>query len=806
MSYASSANGGATWTYGGLATAPDGQRLWGDPMVVVDGSGVFYMASLSGPAGVGNGIGGVAVYPSTGNSPSVTFGTPVLVNGISGTSAGGQDKEWLAVDTTGGAFNGRVYLAWTDFVTLSTGQIEFVRSTSTSPLTLTAPVAIGPADKLNHGANLAVGPAGELYLAWGGYDWSGFGVTGATIRLVKSTDGGVSFVNPDPADPNPFKTVVTPSITPDVLSSGGVSIRTRGFPYLAVDRTPAGSPTRGNLYLVYQGKTSAASTDNADIFFMSSTDGGASWSTPRTINKGPAVTAGADTTNNDNWQPAIAVSPTSGQITVTFYDRRQDPANKLIRLYQAISTDGGATWFDQPGSAVQFQPDTGYDPLLVPTYMGDYNFAASTAGATRASWGDLRNLCTPPPGAPNPCSPAGRSDMDVFTNSSAQLHGPDLAITPWGDVTGVGPTWQTPDIFVVDAMNVQVNAFKGIVNHLRARIRNVGDVGSSGATVTFKYAPWFAGITDAALKTIGTVPQDLLAGQSAVVPIDWDLTNTADTNGGLWPAPINTFDHFCVKVVISLASDVNQGNNQAQNNFFDVTTGFSQIRQAAFLVGNPFARAAEAQLVVRVPETYKVQVTGVPAGKPFQLKPSEIRLARLLFELPEAPRPASKDQVAQVDFLVDGKTVGGLALRLARANEVKPPERSFPGGRERVFQAILRVLAQRKEGVSFAGPDRRLINTRQLRLTAAQLRQYVTPEAVKKLGEAGGRATVSFKLVDVELPGTTPDAKPTPATVVAVEVLFIAESPAYVQTGGVPLASNGTLEKIYLDAIAKLLA
>ncbi|HLX09583.1 MAG TPA: hypothetical protein VKY89_17145, partial [Thermoanaerobaculia bacterium] len=166
MSYSSSANGGATWTYGGLATAPAGQRLWGDPMVVVDGSGVFYMASLSGPAGVGNGIGGVAVYQSTGNSPSVTFGTPVLVNGISGTSAGGQDKEWLAVDTTGGAFNGRVYLAWTDFVTLSTGQIEFVRSTSTSPLTLTAPVAIGPADKLNHGANLAVGPAGELYLAW----------------------------------------------------------------------------------------------------------------------------------------------------------------------------------------------------------------------------------------------------------------------------------------------------------------------------------------------------------------------------------------------------------------------------------------------------------------------------------------------------------------------------------------------------------------------------------------------------------------------------------------------------------------
>jgi len=805
MSFAYSTNGGVNWNYGGLVAPPAGKQILGDPMVTVDSSGNFYMASLIGPGGFA--ISGVAVYRSTATSPAVVFGTPVVVNGI---NAANDDKEWMTVDTSGGTYNGRAYLAWSELSNTATNnvaQVEVSHSTSTSPLTFTAPTAQTGTDLFHHGANLAVGPNGEVYLAWSAFDFPSSGISGGTIRLLKSTDGGTTWVNPNPSDPNPNQTVATLNVTPSILTSGGVSIRTRDFPYLAVDTTPVGSSTRGNLYLVYQSKTSASSTDNSDIFFAESTDGGATWSTPRTINKGPAVTSGADATTNDNWQPAIAVSPTTGQITVTFYDRRTDPANVRIQLYRAISSDGGMTWFDQPASAVSFQPDTGYDPLIVSTYMGDYNFATSGT-TTQATWGDERNLCSPPPSAPNPCSPSGRPDMNVFINNTALLHGPDLFITPWGYVTGVGPTWQTPDIFVVDSTNTEVNAEKGIVNLLRARVKNVGDVASSGATITFKYAPWFAGITPAAMKTIGTVPQDFTPGQTIVVPINWDLTNLADTNGGLWPAPISTFDHFCVQVTITLASDVNQGNNFAQNNFFDVETGFSLVGESAFMVGNPFEREVVARLNLKVPEGYRARVSGVPANEAFKLARNEIKLAVIHVDPPKESRVPKTDQIAQLDFVIDGVNLGGIQLRLAKAHQIPAPEHGYEATRERVFRAMLRALQQRKEGPSFSDEKRGLINSRQVHVTAAELRQLVSPEAAKQIGPDGGSYVLTLKLASISRPPQLAADKERAniATAVSVQTLFLASSPAYVQTGGVALPSNGSLERIYFEAIERALA
>jgi hypothetical protein len=805
MSYAYSTNGGANWTYGGLVLPPTGQQVLGDPMVTVDTNGTFYIATLIGPGGFA--ISGVALYQSTATSPAVVFGAPVVVNGINATS---DDKEWLAVDNSGGAYNGRVYVAWSELSSSGSNevaQIEEIHSTSTSPLTFTGPVALTGLDLFHHGANLAVGPSGEVYLAWSAFVFPFSGITGGTIRLLKSTDGGTTWVNPNPSDPNPNQTVATLTVTPSDFTSGGVTIRTRDFPYLAVDSTPASSATRGNVYLAYQSKTSASSTDNSDIFFASSTNGGAAWSTPRTINKGPAVTSDADTTNNDNWQPAIAVAPTTSLITVTFYDRREDPANVKIKLYRALSSDGGATWFDQPASAVSFQPDTGYDPLVNSTYMGDYNFATSGT-TTQATWGDERNLCTPPSGAANPCSPSGRPDMDVFTNNTALLHGPDLFITPWGFVTGVGPTWQTPDIFVVDATNTQVNAEKGLVNLLRARVKNVGDVASSGATITFKFAPWFTGITPADMKTIGTVAQDFTPGQTIVVPINWDLTNLSDTNGGLWPAPISAFDHFCVQVTVTLASDVNQGNNFAQNNFFDVETGFSIFGESAFLVGNPFEREAEARLNLKVPKGYSARIIGVPANEPFKLKGNEIKLAVIHVDPPKESRVPKTAQIAPLDFGINGESLGGIQLRLAKANQIPFPEHGYEASRESVFRAALRALQERKEGPSFADDKRGMINSRQVHVSAAELRSLVLPEAAQKIGPDGGYYIITLKVATISQPpqiaGTKANAAITSA--VSVQTVLIASSPAYVITGGMPLPSNGALERAYFQAISRALA
>jgi len=212
-----------------------------------------------------------------------------------------------------------------------------------------------------------------------------------------------------------------------------------------------------------------------------------------------------------------------------------------------------------------------------------------------AAWTDTRNRCTPPGGAPRPCSPASptsRGDQDVFFSVNSDPAGPDLAITPWGSVTGHGPTWQSPDIFVVDNGNNVVNAKPGAMNRLRARIRNVGNAAANGATVRFKYAPYFIGLTAAGFKEIAAPTVSLAAAGDAsgsdlmAVPAQWDLTNPAENNGGIWPMPISAFQHFCVKVDVELSADVNQSNNTAQTNFVDLTADC--CRPFRFLVGNPF--------------------------------------------------------------------------------------------------------------------------------------------------------------------------------------------------------------------------
>lgn len=431
-----STDGGSTFTDAGLLAPTPGFVSLGDPALAVDRMGNFYFASLTVDNIFTNTGSHIAVAQSTSTSPSVTFGTPVLIPGL--LPFGFQDKELIAVDASGSPFDGRVYVAWTEFGSTNDTTILLAGSTSTAPLAFGTPIALSPADALNQGAMPAVGPNGELYVVWGRFVLGAGGITAESIRLLRSNDGGVTFINPDPADANPNKIVAGPTPTPGLMTTGGpferIS-RTRGFPYIAVDTTPGSSPTRGNVYIVFQADPDGAGADLSDIFFTRSTDGGATWSAPVSINAGAAVTTNPDTTTNDNWQPSIAVSPGSGEIAVTFYDRRNDttsadgdPPNTKIALFRSISRDGGLTWSNEQVSDVAFTPSNGvFDPLVVDTYMGDYNYTVADASNFYMAWGDTRNLCTPPPATPNPCSPVGRGDQDVFYAQDSILS--DLSIT-----------------------------------------------------------------------------------------------------------------------------------------------------------------------------------------------------------------------------------------------------------------------------------------------------------------------------------------------------------------------------------------
>src|SRR6185295_13494071 len=654
-----SPDAGASFIGGGFFTIPDGICLT-DPAIVADGAGFFYLAAMASPSPNDKNKKNLSVARSTGNTAPFGFDRAVTLEPMR--SNGILDKELMAIDRTGGPYNNRIYISATDL----TQGVVVAHSTRLSPLGFSPWQLLSSSST---GSMPAVAPNGDVYVIWT--------AKLREIQIAKSTDGGNTFT--------PAKTIASFIKTPDLLAPEG-TFKAEPFAQIAVDSTAAGSPTRGNVYVVYAADPDGGISrpDNCDIYFMRSTNGGTTWTAPRAITSGLAVTLGRDRTTNDSWLPSIAVSPVNGHIYVTFYDRRDDPENTEARVFRALSTDGGLTWANAPFGASAFVPIMGFPTVLgedgTRSYWGDYNWSTADAAGLHFTWGDSHNPCNPPAAAPSPCKPRGRPDLDAYYRKTANLSGADLFIQPWGAVTGIGPMWQTPDIFVVDAGGNAVNARLGIVNHLRARVRNLGNAAASGAVVRFSYAPWLAGINDSLFKEIGTVALDFSAAGGAadtqLAALDWDLTGTSDTNGGSWPAPIGFFQHVCIKVSVELAGDVNLSNNAAQSNFADVVSTPSGTPLHFLIAGPGYGKAPlPARLAVSaLPPGFRVNLSfarglGDPQGG-FLLKPQEILLARVSFVVAKPSLPEG-DVVADISLLLDGKPAGGISARLVRSSALQ---------------------------------------------------------------------------------------------------------------------------------------
>jgi Neuraminidase (sialidase) len=141
---------------------------------------------------------------------------------------------------------------------------------------------------------------------------------------------------------------------------------------MAVDTS--GTRTRGNVYYAWHSGAGSAPSSSfpVGIWFRRSTDGGASWSQPRLMS----------TLTHDAILPALSVDPITGEVVMTWLDRRDDPANTDARLYAARSFDGGETWdAPQPLSA----PFTLDNSLA---FLGHYNANASYGGTHLATFAD----------------------------------------------------------------------------------------------------------------------------------------------------------------------------------------------------------------------------------------------------------------------------------------------------------------------------------------------------------------------------------------------------------------------------------
>jgi len=357
--------------------------LLGDPVIHPGGPAIFYYSSLASDVDIaGNAHADITVSKSTDGGQSFG-GVSIAVQKDAAMHI--LDKDWMA------ASGSNVYVVYrhTDFSVNCNGgpqdTIELVRSTDGSA-TWSPPVALDTDCGdfgFFQGAQVAVGTGNNVYCAW-----EHFTSDQATreIRFTHSSDGGLHF--------SPVQAVSSVSFIGDGFLLQGHFRAFIDLQGLAVDTS--GGSYNGRLYLAWHDGRNAFQPDAytstgygvyrfADVLLASSSDGGNTWSAPVRVNQD------AITNQADQFFPALAVDG-NGRVGVTFYDRRQDPQNFLMNVFEAESTDGGATWSERQLTQHPFPSVVHQDFLVSPYYMGDYIGIASDASGTHhgfiATWGD----------------------------------------------------------------------------------------------------------------------------------------------------------------------------------------------------------------------------------------------------------------------------------------------------------------------------------------------------------------------------------------------------------------------------------
>ena len=307
-----SLDGAGSWTGFDNPTPLFGSTNGGDPASVVGPNGYFYEAYLVG----GSYSLGIAVSTNSG----INWTThPVY-------TVPSQDKEHLMVDKVPTSpYVNRVYYPWSD---LNGSEAALVYSTDFGTTWSAYKNLSGTITPLGsafaQGPNVQTGPNGEVYVCYAIYDANWTDGEDA-IGFSKSTDGGVTWTALRAYDHVNF----------GVRSSGLApkGLRTNSFPSMAVDRS--GGPNNGNIYICWpqRGGVAPAGSD-PDVVLITSTDGGATWTTPIRVNDDPL------SNGKDQLFPWCTVDQSTGQLMLVFYDSR-NVVNTQAEVYMASSYDGG---------------------------------------------------------------------------------------------------------------------------------------------------------------------------------------------------------------------------------------------------------------------------------------------------------------------------------------------------------------------------------------------------------------------------------------------------------------------------------
>jgi hypothetical protein len=379
-----STNGGGSWGGVDLPLPPakgNGIDFGSDPTLAFDTQGNVFYGYIVVFFGNGNGINGteMAVAKSTDGGktyPNVTFFS--FENGTNHFN----DKPMITTDTSASSsLLDNVYIAWDAAAGGSIGGGVRVATSSDHGASFSITRADDPSGPGRAiGASPAVGPNGELYVSWNDY-------VANAIVFNSSFDGGRSWGVP---------VTVSPKIVPFDIAIPAESFRgALVYPSLGVDNS--NGLHRGRIYCSWMDLTAVNVTD---IFISYSDNNGQTWSTPTHVPDQLAFKV-------DRFNHWMSIDPTNGDVTVAFYDTRNDTTGFRFQTdyYLARSTDGGVSF---PGADIRVSTVSsnehdcnGVFPCQAINYgnqQGDYEGLVSFSGVSYPIWTDSRRQLAPSTG------------------------------------------------------------------------------------------------------------------------------------------------------------------------------------------------------------------------------------------------------------------------------------------------------------------------------------------------------------------------------------------------------------------------
>ena len=313
--WATSTNGGASWTDGGLPgitihepSAPGPYARVSDPAVAYDAKHNVWMISTLALVDTPS-VSGVAVLTSRSTNGGLTWGNPVIV-----TNLGNVDKNWIVCDnTSSSSFYGNCYTAWDDN---GDGDRLYMSTSTDGGLTW------GPRLKP---ANNATGLGGQPVVQSNGtVIVPASNANETAIIAFRSTNGGASWSS----------TVTVASVVDHTVAGG---LRTGPLPSAEIDAA-------GKVYVVWQDCRFRSNCRSNDIVMSTSTDG-TTWSAVTRIP--------IDVTSSqvDHFIPGLAVDRTtsgaSARLGLTYYyypNRRCSISTCQLDVGYVSSVNGGASW------------------------------------------------------------------------------------------------------------------------------------------------------------------------------------------------------------------------------------------------------------------------------------------------------------------------------------------------------------------------------------------------------------------------------------------------------------------------------